>query len=207
MAEAYARVLPDASFEASIDLAMIDRFLDEVGSGACVLDAGCGTGRMFSYLVARDPALRIAGADASEGMLAQARVAHPDVPLVVADLGSLPYEDEELDGILAWYSIIHTTPSELVGVLAELGRVLRPGGALLVGHQAGGGQRRESRRAYGHDVELWSYLHDPSAVCDALTAAGFVVDTRLERAPRPSERHSQAFELATRPRAVAVPPA
>jgi SAM-dependent methyltransferase len=203
VAEAYARALPDTSFEAPIDLAMIDHFLEAVGSGTRVLDAGCGTGRMFSYLVARDPALRISGADASAGMLAQARAAHPDVPLVVADLASLPYENEEFDGILAWYSIIHTSPSELGGVLAELARVLRPGGALLVGHQAGRGQRRVSPRAYGHDVELSSYLHDPSAVGDALTTAGLVVDTRLERAPRPSERHSQAFELATRPLAAA----
>jgi hypothetical protein len=110
VAEAYARVLSDASFEAPIDLAMIDRLLTEVGSGVRILDAGRR-------------------------------------------------------------------------------------------------QSRVSSRAYGHDVEFWSYLHGPSAVWDALTTAGFVVDTRLERAPRPSERHSQAFELATWPPAVAVPPA
>lgn len=105
VADSYARLLPDASFEAAEDLAMIARFTALLPSDARVLDAGCGTGRMQPVLRELLPAHRATGADLSEEMLRHARAAHPGTRFDRAPLAALPYRDGSLDGVLAWYSI------------------------------------------------------------------------------------------------------
>ncbi|GAA4680376.1 class I SAM-dependent methyltransferase [Frondihabitans cladoniiphilus] len=107
----------------------------------------------------------------------------------------LPYDDARFDGVLAWYSIIHTPPAELGPVLRELRRVTKPGGIALLGFQSGEGTRTMAC-AYGHDVEMIAHLHRVDDLAVALEAVGFEVKARLERAPRVSERHPQGFVLA-----------
>jgi len=52
VAEAYSAALPDTSFEAPLDMAMVDHFAAHMRATAdrLVIDVGCGTGRMSSYL-------------------------------------------------------------------------------------------------------------------------------------------------------------
>ncbi|MFB2582731.1 class I SAM-dependent methyltransferase [Herbiconiux sp. P15] len=200
VAESYARLLPDTGYESDLDLAMVRRFVESIRErgGDSVLDAGCGAGRMVAHLAGLDDSLTIRGVDLSPGMLAVARRAHPEVVFVEGELAELPVGDDEVDGVLAWYSIIHTAPEGLPAVFSEFARVLRPGGSVLVGFQRGAGERWIAR-PYGHDVELSAYLHDTAGVAAALVEAGFAIDTVLDREPRPSERLAQASLLATRP--------
>ncbi|WP_062516010.1 class I SAM-dependent DNA methyltransferase [Demequina gelatinilytica] len=198
VAEAYAAALPDLGFEAELDLAMIDRWVSMLPVAACVLDAGCGTGRMLPHLRERDPGMVLAGVDLSAGMLAQARGRDAAAQLAVGELAALPYADGNLDGVLAWYSIIHTPSRDLPRVCAELRRVLRPGGALLLGFQAGTGSRRIAR-AYGLEVDLTAFLHEVRDVAGTLESAGFALDTALDRGPRASEEHRQGFVIARTP--------
>ena len=200
VASAYAQLLPDTRYEAAPDLAMIEHFvsgLHTVADRPRLLDAGCGTGRMIGHLVALDPTLEIVGADLSSAMAAEARTAHPDHRIDVADLHDLPHHDDSFDGVMAWYSIIHTPTHALAPVLGELGRVLRTGGLLLIGYQAGTGERRLDR-PYGHDVEMRAFLHHPPSMRSSLESAGFSVDTVLDRGARPREAHPQGFVIATR---------
>jgi ubiquinone/menaquinone biosynthesis C-methylase UbiE len=199
VASAYARVLPDTSFEAAIDLAMIDHFLARMPEGGSVIDAGCGAGRMLRFIHDHDRSLRLSGADLSPRMVAEAKRAAPFAELAEANLEALPFSDEEFDGVLAWYSIIHTPPHALSDVFAELRRVMRPGAALLLGYQSGTGMR-VLKRPYGEDAELTSFLHNTAYVTGALTDLGFDIDSTLARAARPQERQSQAFVLASAPR-------
>ena len=113
------------------------------------------------------------------------------------DLAALPFGGERFDGVLAWYSIIHSPPQELAPIFGEFRRVLRPGGVALIAYQAGTGVR-DLTHAYGHDVELRAFLHQPPDVEAALHATGFTVDSRLDRGARAAERHGQCFILATR---------
>lgn len=110
VAEAYARLLPDASYEAETDRTMIAMFVERLSgtTEATVLDAGCGTGRMLPFLRGVNPTLRVVGVDGSPAMVAQARAAHPDADLIEAPLHAIPVEDARIDGILAWYSLLHT---------------------------------------------------------------------------------------------------
>lgn len=199
VAASYARLLADVSFESALDLAMIQQFADAVASGtpdAGILDAGCGAGRMISHLETlglSDPE----GVDLSEAMIEQARTAHPHRRFKIGDLSALPYPDRHFRGVLAWYSVIHTPPNRLPDVITELARVTRPGGHVLLGFQAGAGHRTLDR-AYGHDVALTAYLHDPAAVAGHVVRHGFTIAAELTREARPIEAQAQAFILASR---------
>jgi ubiquinone/menaquinone biosynthesis C-methylase UbiE len=131
-------MLPDTGVEPLIDLAMIAQFVSEVGDSGPpnVLDAGCGAGRMISYLHSLNGGLSVTGLDLSQEMLKQARAAHPEAKLAEGELAALPFADREFDGVLAWYPIIHTPPHELYRIFAQFHRVLRPGGVALLAYQA-----------------------------------------------------------------------
>ena len=198
VAQAYAARLPDTRAETAADLSMVDAFAAAVTAGhdPRVLDAGCGTGRMSAYLAARG--CLVEGVDLSPGMVAMARRDHPELPFEVGSLHELPRAGAAFAGVLLWYSIIHTPPSGLAAVVAEVARVLRPGGYVLVGTQAGDGVRdvAPSYRALGFEVVLERHLYTADAVSAHLAAVGLQEVRRLERPAQGRERDDQAVVLA-----------
>jgi len=198
VAEDYATHLPDTRAEAPLDLAMIDAFAQAVTSGddARVLDAGCGAGRMSRYVAERG--CLVEGVDLSAGMVAMARRDHPDLVFTVGSLTDLPYPDDQFAGLMLWYSIIHTPPRGQARVFAEVSRVLRPGGHLLVGFQAGEGVRDVSGayRRFGHEVRLERHRYSADHVASQFEAAGLTELCRLVRRAQGKERDDQAVLLA-----------
>lgn len=205
VAESYSAALPDTRFEAPLDMAMIEAFCARLHPtpDRKVIDAGCGTGRLSSHLA--EAGLDVTGVDLSPGMVQVARRRHPGLAFEVGELTRIPAAEAAADGILAWYSIIHSSPSELREIAVEFRRVLRPGGFALVAFQVGSGQRT-IRRAYGHDVDLRAELHSPADVADCFAEQGFVSEAELVRAARPSEKHPQAMLLVRKPPAAAGAP-
>lgn len=198
VAESYARLLPDAGFEAPADRGMIDAFVAHVAGGTAptVVDAGCGTGRMTRLLASQG--VDVSGIDVSAGMIAVARRNSPGLSFDMAELSELPYGDMQLGGVFAWYSIIHSPPTALPRIFAEFFRVLAPGGHALLSFHVGEGARQLSR-AYGHDVSLDAWLFTPEVIAEELADAGFDVVARLTRPARSQETTPQAVLLAHRP--------
>lgn len=198
VAEDYATHLPDTRAEAPLDLAMVDAFAEAVRSGghARVLDAGCGAGRMSRYLAERG--CLVEGVDLSPGMIAMARRDHGDLTFSVGSLSELPYADGQFAGVVLWYSIIHTPPAGQARIFAEATRVLRPGGHLLVGFQAGEGTRDVSAayRRFGHEIQLERHLYTADHVASQIDAAGLREVCRLVRRAQGTERDDQAVLLA-----------
>lgn len=93
--------------------------------GSTVLDLACGTGDLSR--TARSSGLRTFGADLSFGMLG---ASHEAGPLVQADAASLPIVDESVDGLICGYALRNFT--DLPASLAEMARVIRPGGRLSI---------------------------------------------------------------------------
>lgn len=94
-----------------------------------VLEIGCGNGRYLEALTARGHRGVVVGGDLSEGMLRTARPAFGG-PLFVGDAQALPFPTASADVVLAMHMLYHV-PDRAQG-LAEIRRVLRPGGTALV---------------------------------------------------------------------------
>ena len=99
-----------------------------MGPGMRVLDVGCGSGEMCALAVARGA--EAAGVDAAEGMIEIARRRVPDADLRVGPMEQLPWEDDSFDAATAVNALQFA--ADFVDALAEVARVVRPGGAVAV---------------------------------------------------------------------------
>ena len=111
-----------------------------------VLDAGCGRGQLAER-IARELRASVIGLDQSERMVELTRARGVDA--VVADVQELPFVDAEFDCAVAAWMLYHVPDVERA--LAELARVLRPGGR-LVAVTNGVAHMRELRELLGLDL-------------------------------------------------------
>ena len=112
-------------------LGMIDELTP--GSEAQALDVGCGPGAYIQPLL--DRGYRVSALDASPKMVAQAgnnfdSAARDRVDTRVGNAERLPYASEAFDLVLS-VAVLHYMPKD-VDALAEIYRVLKPGGTLIV---------------------------------------------------------------------------
>jgi SAM-dependent methyltransferase len=92
------------------------------------LDAACGTGRHAAHLQALG--YDVVGVDASEAMLSIARPKVPAADLRLGRLEALPVEDASVDLVTCSLALTHV--ADLGPPVAEMARVLRPGGWAVV---------------------------------------------------------------------------
>lgn len=199
VAEDYAVLLADHLGSSPWDRAQLGAFAElvQTSGGGPVLDAGCGTGRLIGHLL--DLGLDVHGIDLSPGMVDVARRAHPSVPVAVGDLTALDLPDASQAAALAWYSIIHLPAADRPAAFAELHRVLRPGGPLLVAFQVGD-EVAHLTAAYGHDdLDYDAHRLDPDHIAAELAAAGLEERARTVRAAEDGEATPQAYLLVRRP--------
>jgi ubiquinone/menaquinone biosynthesis C-methylase UbiE len=106
---------------------------DAAPSGAKVLDVGTGPGLLLAELARRRQDLTLAGVDLSPDMIRLAQrntKAAAQVEVRVADVAALPYADGSVDLAISTMSQHHW--QAVSRAVAELARVLRPGGRLLI---------------------------------------------------------------------------
>lgn len=172
-------LLADASEGACRDQGL--RMLN-VTPGERVLEIGCGTGHALAALaVGVGPAGAVAGIDVSSGMQAVAkrtveRSARTNVALILNDARSMCFQDAVFDAAFVSFTLELFTSSDVTIVLAEIRRVLRPGGRLAVVAMA----MSEHSNAM---IDLYRWLHHhfphfidcrPIGVPPLLDAAWFV---------------------------------
>jgi SAM-dependent methyltransferase len=92
------------------------------------LDAACGTGRHARRLV--DLGHQVIGIDLTPQMLTRAAANVPEARFLRADLWEVPLRDQEFDVVVCGLALAHL--SDLGGAVAELTRVLRTGGRLVI---------------------------------------------------------------------------
>ncbi len=101
-----------------------------------VLDLGCGTGTLALLVRRRAASARVIGLDRDAGVLAIARrkIARDEeqIPLLLASSTRLPFTEGTFDRVLVSFVFHHLDTGEKERTLAEVGRVLRPGGELHV---------------------------------------------------------------------------
>jgi SAM-dependent methyltransferase len=96
-----------------------------------VLDAACGVGYGIEIL-ARADAAAVTGIDVDPAAVAEskARFGEHAEAIVEGDLQQLPFEDDSFDVVVSFETIEHVVDAERA--LAEMRRVLRPAGVLIV---------------------------------------------------------------------------
>ncbi|MEV4552214.1 class I SAM-dependent methyltransferase [Nonomuraea wenchangensis] len=195
MAQGYAAENETSLLNAYYERPAMLELAGNVG-GRRILDAGCGAGPLFSEL--RDRGAIVTGVDASAGMLEQARRRlGADADLQVADLaGPLPFPDEAFDDVVA--SLVLHYLEDWGPTLAELRRVLKPGGRLLVSvdhpfsvalfqHMAGEKPKYFETRSRtdewtkgGQTVQMRFWDRPLHAMTEAFPAAGFRISVISE---------------------------
>ncbi|PZG20262.1 class I SAM-dependent DNA methyltransferase [Nonomuraea aridisoli] len=197
MADRYAASIPERYRAEPLNHAMVPLFAELVlaQGGGAVADVGCGPGHVTAHLHALG--VDAFGIDLSPGMVALAREAHPRLRFEVGVMESLNVADQALAGVVANFAILHTPPEGLPAVVAEFGRVLAPGGHLLLGFPAWDGAG--PAQAYDHVVTT-AYRHAPDRVAGLLLEHGLAEVARLTVAPGEDPRRGfpQAFLLARR---------
>ena len=182
-ADEYVELLGSVSQMATQDRSTIESWRD--ATTGRLLDAGSGPGHWTDVLSVsgrRD----VLGVDASARFVATARQRFPYVDLVVGDLAALPVATSSVGGVLAWFTIIHTPPADVPALLAELARVLVPGGSLLLGFVDG-----EAGMPFDHTV-VTAYHWSAEALGVLLEAQGLVVERAAARQdPGARRRHGE----------------
>jgi ubiquinone/menaquinone biosynthesis C-methylase UbiE len=114
------------------------RLLDQAGleGEIDVLDLGAGTGTLAIWAKEETPALRIRGLDGDPAIVEQARRkaarAEIEIPFDEGLSYDLPYEDASFDRVLSSLFFHHLVLNDKRRTIAEVVRVLRPGGELHV---------------------------------------------------------------------------
>jgi malonyl-CoA O-methyltransferase len=141
--------------------------------GLTVLDAGCGSGRYLREL--GDRGARAIGMDLSPAMLARAK--ETTTRIARADLRALPFDAMSVDLVVCGFALGDLAEIELA--LAEIARVLRPGGRVIysvvhpAGEAAGWSRTFESN---GRTLAIDGHWHSLDRHRQACAAAGLVIE-------------------------------
>src|SRR5207237_9917428 len=152
------------------------------GAPGLALDAACGTGRQS--VVLHELGHRVVGVDANDAMLAKARAKLPGAELRLGELESLPVETGTID--LAVCSLALTHVRDLSRPVAELTRVLRPHGRLVISDVHPFWVVLGAQAFYGTGY-VRNYVHWPSAYLAAFQAAELTVSSCQELLFGPAE--------------------
>lgn len=170
-------------------------------AGRRILDAGCGSGPLSAALGAKGAV--VTGFDSSPAMLELARQRLGEsADLHLADLSRpLPFADDSFDDVVA--SLVLHYLEDWSAPLAELRRVLKPGGRLIlsVNHPTVSVVTQPTEdyfavREYSEDYEfdgepaVLTFWHRPlHAMINAFISAGYRVAAVSEPAPSPDTPH------------------
>jgi SAM-dependent methyltransferase len=155
-----------------------------------VADLGCGPGHIAAHL--HTLGLPVLGVDQSAQMLAIGRAHYPGVRFALGSITRLGLADGSCRGVLSRSSVIHLPPGLLPTALAEIARVLAPGGWLLLSFPATDAPE-PPYEYYDHRVTA-AYRWWPDHVVSLLRSAGITETARLIENPEPDDRRQ--FRIA-----------
>lgn len=186
----WSRVYDSPLFQVPFYGRIHQRLLKALGTAGAepqdILDVGTGTGQLLVSLANIYPWARIVGLDLSPAMLEKAREKEfgtTDVSFVEAGVYEMPFENERFDVVTNTISSHFYT--EFGRALAEIRRVLKPGGLLVMASLGNGPLRFVPGLREINPGPTDAVYRAPQVQKKALESAGFeVID--LERLPWPA---------------------
>lgn len=123
--------------------------------GARLVEAGCGAAPLARELLRRHPDAELVGLEVDERQLAKNLLAPAErLRFECAGAQDIPFADARFDGALMLKSLHHVPMPLMDRALAELARVLRPGGWLYVSEPVYAGPFNELVRLYNDEGEV-----------------------------------------------------
>lgn len=184
---------------------LAETFAVHLPERSTVLDAGCGTGATGAWMTVRH---RVIGVDAEPVAVRLYADHHGGAGLVNADISRLPILDASMDAVLCVTVLCHRAVADPEATVAELVRVLRPGGVICLLEPGVRRLRRAHDRAV--HVERRFSLADMRQLlagngCQVVRSSGaysFLIPAAalksvLERGERASDLDGQAGAVGT----------
>lgn len=191
VAKNYAARFRNEMDEKPFDRKMLDWLIEKVGDAGKICDLGCGPGQIAGYLF--QSGANVCGVDLSTEMIKQARLNNPQIDFQTGDMLRLDrIADDSFGGIAAFYSIVNIPSVSIPQVFAEMRRILKPRGVLLISFHIG----REIvhlDEMLDEKVSLDFFQYETAEIVKFLTAAGFEIEEAIERNP-----YAEAVEHQTR---------
>lgn len=154
--------------------AELERFVNLVGSGSTVLDAGCGPGRDAQYLV--NAGQIVTGIDISSEQIRLAQQRVQQAKFAVMNVIDLRFDDETYDGVWCCAVLSHVRRCDFTIALKEFHRVLRPNGVLFLSVKNGGGEQMVIESEFP-DYTRFTVFYSITDVTELLQMAGFQILT------------------------------
>ncbi|MEN6410935.1 MAG: class I SAM-dependent methyltransferase [Anaerolineaceae bacterium] len=127
-------------------------------AGARILDLGCGAGRHLAYLAKQG--FNVVGTDIAPRGLSYSRqkleALGAPVCLTRSDMTAIPHADGVFDAVISIHVIFHNPLAGMRRTIAEIYRVLKPGGMAWITLQS----KRSYRYGKGELLEPDTYLPD-----------------------------------------------
>jgi SAM-dependent methyltransferase len=143
--------------------------------GSRILDVGAGLGASVAAL--RGRGFDAVGTESDEALRQRALATHPDAPVTAGSSAALPWPDGSFDAVLM-ECVLSLVEED--GALTEIGRVLRPEGALVVSDLY---CRRRSSAAAGPRPGRAGCIRSEFAVRALLAGHGFAVGLWEDHSP------------------------
>jgi SAM-dependent methyltransferase len=123
--------------------------------GARLLEAGCGAARLARELLQRHPGAELTGLEVDDRQHAK-NLADPAPRLAFLRAGAeaIPFADACFDGALMLKSLHHVPRPLMAAALAEIARVVRPGGWLYVSEPVYAGDFNDVIRLFNDEREV-----------------------------------------------------
>ena len=117
------------SFAHPVNLRRVRQWISDEG---CILDFGCGYGRVLGELY-KEGYDKLIGLDFSPAMIAAARAQYPEIAFEQIESLTIPLPDKSVDGVLL-FSVLTCIPTDegQRELLKEVNRVLNRGGLLYI---------------------------------------------------------------------------
>lgn len=195
-AEDYAEAFANDLLELPVDRKVLDGVVEGIARGESVLDLGCGPGQVGQYLAERG--LQIVGMDSAFKMLLVARRRTGNCCLACGDMRFIPFRTASFSGVVAFYSVHHLPRPALRTALAEIRRILKPAGLLVVATHLGESEVYNST-FLGHEIEtVGGTLYGEDELVGVLESQSFVIEDIRWRDPLPHEHESRRIYLTSR---------
>lgn len=157
--------------------------------GLDLLDAGCGTGGFLRWAIDSGALRSACGIDVASEAIERATAQVPEAVLRVGSILDLPYPSASFDVVVCNDVLQHLPQEDAVRAMEQLGRVARPGGAILV--RTRGSRHPEPRRHAYDRALLRSTLEQAGLTPVTITFAnlgGSLLAAIRRRTPRVMER-------------------